>query len=161
MTLRIGELMVNEGLLTEDQVETILAEQRDCGGAFGDIAERMFHLDPRDVERVWAKQYATAAPKIDPRDEQADPCAIAAVSRRQAWQFRVLPMRFEGDDLVVCVTEENLARALRFVYRGLRTPCYFVISEAAALDEALMRHYPMPGGAEPTMEAMSFRVGRR
>ncbi len=169
MTVRIGELMVKRGLLTEDQVGAILREQRERGGAFGDIAERIYDLDPNDVEMVWAEQYAAITRAVNAEDEKVDPGAIATVNRRQAWQFRVLPLRFDGDELVMCTTPEHLTRALRFVYRGLQRPSYFVLADAESLGRALARHYPMagldgrhvPGGNAETMEAMAFRVGRR
>lgn len=146
MTLRLGELMVRRGLLTEEQVGRILEEQRGDSRPFGEIAERMFGLSPRAVEGAWVEQYASFAPRIDPRLEaHLDKDALAMVHRRQAWQFGLLPIRRDGEGLLVCTTEEHLARAVRFVYRALGVPSYFALSAADALGEALVRHYPIAG----------------
>lgn len=162
MTLRLGEMMVHRGLLTEDQVETILAEQRDCGGAFGDIAERMFGLDASDVELLWAEQYASITDRVNPERARIDPDALALVSRRQAAQFRVLPLRVDdGGELVVCTTEEDLPRALRFVYRVLGRPSYFVLADdPESFDRALATHYPhsASSAAAPAARASRGRV---
>lgn len=145
MTLRLGELMVRRGLLSERQVEKILEAQERAARPFGELAEEMFDLHPADVERVWAEQYALQTPRIDPRTERVQKQAVALLSRRQAWQFKVLPLRIERGELCMCTTAENLPRALRFVYRRLETPAYFVTAEEDALQEALQKHFPMSG----------------
>ncbi len=145
MTLRLGELMVRRGLLSEHQVEKILEAQGRAARPFGELAEEMFDLHPADVERVWAEQYALQTPRIDPRTERIQKPALDLLSRRQAWQFKILPLRVEHGELCVCTTAENLPRALRFVYRRLEAPAYFVTADEDALQEALQKHYPMTG----------------
>lgn len=154
MALRLGEILVSRGILSEDQVRGALAEQEAYGGAFGDIVERMYGVSPGEVERAWAAQYADIAETIDPRDEMVERDALLTVSARQAWQFRVLPLRRDGEELVMCTTPDHLPRALRFVYRSLKERCSFVIAEPMALGEALEEHYPMPG-----LSASSVRSG--
>lgn len=145
MTLRLGELMVARGLLTRGQVDLILREQQKRRRPFGVLAEEMFGVDPKDVEGAWVEQYATMTPRIDPRSEPISPEALLTVSARQAWQFRVLPIRYDGDELVVCTTAAHLPRAVNFVYRRLKTPSYFVLAEPEELGEALVLLYPMAG----------------
>jgi hypothetical protein len=160
MALRIGELMVRRGLLSPEQVNDILERQRTGGGAFGDIAERLFGLDPADVESVWAEQYASITPRVDPREAAVDAGALESLSPRQAWQFRVLPLSHDGAELALCTTVDGLPRALRFAYRCLRQPCYFLIADPEALGEALATHYPM-AGMEPQWAASPLPVPAR
>ncbi|TVQ62755.1 MAG: hypothetical protein EA379_04920 [Phycisphaerales bacterium] len=145
MTLRLGELMVARGLLTEEQVRLVLEEQALRGVPFGALAERMFGVCPKAVEGAWVEQYASIAERVDPRTERVDPDALTLLSARQAWQFRVLPLRFDRQELVVCTTPTHLPRAINFVYRKLRTPSHFVTADAQALGEALVRRYPLAG----------------
>ena len=114
MALRIGELLERRGVLNALQRDQILAEQRRSGRPFGDLAERLFGVCPRDIEQAWAEQYAALTEPIDPREACVDPDALAMVTARQAWQFSLLPLRFSGDELVVCSTQTQLARAMRF-----------------------------------------------
>jgi hypothetical protein len=145
MTLRLGELMVRRNVLTQDQVDTILQVQKEQGRPFGDIAENLFGVDPIVVEDLWAEQYASQTARIDPRREPIENGALSVLTARQAWQFRLLPVRRDGEGLMICTTLENLARAVRFTYRALGQPAYFVLTEPGALGEALARYYPMPG----------------
>jgi hypothetical protein len=150
--VRLGDILVAHGHLTTRQRDAILVEQRLSARPFGLLAEQMFGVSPVAVEHAWAEQYALGAPRVDPRRVQVDAYALTYVSKRQAWQFGVLPIGFDGDELVVCTTQENLVRALRFVGWRIGHETHFVTAEAEALGEALSRHYPM-GGMSPGMVA--------
>lgn len=145
MTLRLGDLLVQQGVLTAAQRDDILNEQRTLGRPFGELAERLFGVSPRAVERAWAQQYAAITGLTDLARLAFDPYALSLVSRRQAWQFKALPVRFSGEELMIATCQDHLPRALKFVGWKLNHPAYFVIAEPHQLGEMLMQHYPMPG----------------
>ena len=145
MEVRLGQLLVQSGVLSREQVEQVLAEQAVCGEPFGLLCERMFSVDPSAVEDAWAVQYVNLARHVDPLDESIDPQARDTVTRRQAWQFRVLPIRFDGRELMLATTQQHLRRALRFANNVIAVPVYLVLCEPQHLGEALCRHYPLPG----------------
>jgi hypothetical protein len=145
MDVRLGHLLMQQGILTAQQAEQILAEQRRSGKPFGVLCERMFNVDPKAVEQAWAVQYAKISRTVNPLHESIEARALALVTRRQAWQFRVLPMRFDGPDLMMATTQQHLRRALRFATSVLGVPVYLVLAEPRNLGEALCRHYPMAG----------------
>jgi hypothetical protein len=145
MEIRLGDLLVRNGVLTDEQRNSVLEKQRKTGRPFGEIAEHMFGVSQKAVERAWAEQYAMITQTVDPRNESLDAVALALIDRRQAWQFCMMPLRFEGEELVVCTTQEHLVRAMRFAGWRIKSPCYFVISDPLTLGKALMRHYPMEG----------------
>lgn len=143
--LHLGELLVRHNIITPAQRDEVLAAQRDRGGAFGALAEEMFGVSPDAVERAWAEQYAGIAPTVDPRVMHISTQALEAINRRQAWQFRMLPLELRGDGLIACTTQESLVRALRFAGWRLGYSCQFVLADPTALGEALCAHYPMAG----------------
>jgi len=145
MHLRLGDVLVKRGVLSEPQREQIIDEQTRTGRPFGVLAERLFGVTPAAIDDAWAEQYAALAGVIDPGSERLDPYAHALIEHRQAWQFGVLPMRFDGDELVVCTTQENLARALRFMGWRIGQLCRFEIASPADLARVLSSLYPMGG----------------
>ena len=145
MRVRIGEVMINNGLLTKTQVEAILEHQRERPRPFGELAELLFHVSAEDVEAAWVEQYASITEHLDPGAQQVDETLLELLSRRQAWQFRMLPVRWDGSEVMVATVRDHLTRAMRFALRQVVQPCWFVLAEPEQLGEALMRHYPMPG----------------
>lgn len=140
--LKIGELLIAQGVLRGRQVEEILAEQTRSGRPFGDLAERMFGVDPKAVEQAWLDQYLGYDTRVDLRSQPVDPEVLKALSRRQAWQFRILPLRYEHGHLLAATTSDHLRRAINFAWRTLDLPICFLIAETAQLEEGLMKHYP-------------------
>jgi hypothetical protein len=142
---RIGDLLVQRGILKSEQVLAVLDEQKRSGQPIGVICERLFDVSPDTIEEAWASQYISITRKVDPTIETIDPAALELVSRRQAWQFRVLPIRWDGDELMVATTAAHLRRALRFATRFLGVPVYLVIAEPHTIGAAMCRHYPIAG----------------
>ncbi len=164
MPVRLGDLLVERGVLTEEQRAEILRRQRTDPRPFGALAERLFGVKPEAVEQAWAEQFEGLTPRVDPRRERVDAGVLGLIDRRQAWQFRVLPLRYDDGDLVMCTTREHLVRALKFTGWRLARPCHFVLADPVALGEALMRHYHLEG-MTPAMVAGapfgSLRAPRR
>lgn len=145
MTIRLGDLLVQHACLTPEQRDEILEHQRQSGRPFGVLAEELFGVSPQDVEHAWAVQYVSIAPRFDPRLHAIDPLILALIDRRQAWQFRLIPVRREGDENVFVTTVEDLARALRFTGWRVQGPCTFCICDRETLAIALGMHYPIEG----------------
>jgi hypothetical protein len=145
MGLRLGEVMVAQGLLTEHQVQQVLHHQKHAHRPFGVLAEDLFGISEDEVERAWVAQYASLTRHVNPGEEKIDAEALRLIDRRQAWQFKVLPLRFDGDELMIATTAEHLVRALRFASRCVPRACYFVLTEPRALGESLVKYFPMAG----------------
>jgi hypothetical protein len=145
MAMRLGDLLVRQGVLTEAQRDDILRFQETHQRPFGELAETLFGVEPGAVEQAWATQYAMLAGSIDPREVEVSTEALEVVNRRQAWQFKILPIARRGHEVQICTTQEHLARALRFVGWRVCTPCHFVLADAEHLGAALMKHYPITG----------------
>ncbi len=146
MHARLGDVLVRMGILSEEQRDEVLRLQAASGRPFGVVAEELFGVSPKAIERAWAAQYTGMVGKVDLAGERADAGVRDLLERRQAWQFQLLPMRFEGGDLVMATTEAGLPRAMRFVAWAVGVSASFVIAEEQDLLERLNEAYPMPGG---------------
>ncbi len=145
MEVLLGQMLIETGILTEDQVQRVLDEQKQTGEPFGLLSEQLCGVEPAAIEEAWARQYARITRTIDPEVEVFEDRAKDLITRRQAWQFRVLPLRFDGGQLIIATTQEHLRRALRFAVGVVGVPVFFVMAESEALGKALCRHYPWPG----------------
>ena len=101
MKFRLGQVLVEEGVLTSEQVTQILENQKQTGEPFGLLCERVFGIDPETIENAWALQYARLTRTIDPETETLDAEARQLITRRQAWQFCIMPIRFDGSELMI------------------------------------------------------------
>ncbi len=149
----IGQILIEQGVLTEQQVFEIVQAQRNERLPFGVLAERMFDVTVESVERAWVEQYYRFTGPIDLNEQQIDAEALRLINRRQAWQFEILPLRFEPTgDLLLAASRNRLARAVTFVVNSLAPVVYFRIAESTQLRDFLARHYPMPQVSEALIQ---------
>ena len=146
MALRLGDVLVARGVLTASQRDVVLHAQSQLGRPFGVLAEELYDICPRDVEKAWAQQYASLAPTLTAGEIAPDSRVLELLDRRQAWQFELLPLRVDAPgELVFCTTERKLPKALRFVNWRFAQPCLFMIASVHDLGISLERHYPLGG----------------
>ena len=142
MSIRLGELLVEQGALTLEQRDEVLRLQEEAHRPFGVIAEEYFGVSPNVIEDVWAKQYAMIALRLDPLAVQVDQSVLDIITKRQAWQFGLIPVREHQGEMEFVTSMECMARALRFV--GWRMPVLstFYICDLHSLKRGLALHYP-------------------
>ena len=141
---RIGQILQQHGELTGREVDTVIAAQRDDGRPFGALAQQMFGLSNRAIERAWVQQYLTYNTQVNLRQQRVDPRVMEVLNRRQAWQFQMQPLRREDGCLVVATCAERLPRATTFAWRQFDEPVFFVVASKDQLLESLSTHYPWP-----------------
>ena len=150
---RIGDILKLNYQLTSQQVSQILAVQEQKDRPFGELAEAMFGLTTQAIEAAWVDQYLTYDTKVDLHAEQIDSSVLGVLSRRQAWQLQLLPLRREDGRLLVATSEQRLVRSVTYVWRRLAEPVLLLIAPTSQLEACLHQYYPWP--------AMQQQVGLR
>lgn len=141
--IQLGQLLVEQGVLSQQQVDHILKVQKMSHRPFGDLAERLFGIDARAVEDAWVEQYVRIAGVVDLDEQRIDEECLRVLNRRQAWQFHLLPMNRQ-EDLHMATSPQDLVKAVNFSGKKLDEPVHFMIAERDQLREFLMKHYPVP-----------------
>ena len=151
--IRIGEILIEQGVLNEQQVFEIVQMQKKVQKPFGWLAERMFDVTVESIENAWVEQYHRTTGTIDLQRCRIDEDALRLINRRQAWQFEMLPIGEEPTgELLVASTRRRLARAVTFATHKLDRVVFFRIAESEQLRAFLRDHYPMPEVSEELLE---------
>ena len=140
----IGQLLVEQGVLTVRQVDHILRVQKESHRPFGDLAERLYGINPKAVEDAWVEQYVRTVGLVNLDDQALDAECLRIINRRQAWQFNTMPINRDETSLNFATSPENLVRAVNFTARKIDEPIAFMLAERSQLRDFLMRHYPVP-----------------
>ncbi len=157
--IKLGQILIEQGVLNEQQVFEILEAQRDQHVPFGVLAERMFDVTIDSIENAWVEQYAQFTGEIDLDRYEVDRCALKLINRRQAWQFNILPIRFEETgELLMAASRRRLARAVTFVANRLDPIVFFRLADSEQLRDFLRRHYPMPEVTDELLRRASEMV---
>jgi hypothetical protein len=142
--IRIGELLVEQGILSQKQVDHILRVQQASHRPFGDLAERLYDISARAIEDAWVEQYVRVAGIVDLNDVRIDINCLRLLNRRQAWQFQLLPCNKDGTELNLATSAESLVRTVNFSTRTFNEPVYLLMADRQQLLDFLKQHYPVP-----------------
>ena len=143
--IQIGQVLVQQGVLSDQQVFEIVQEQKRLRLPFGVLAERMFEVSVESIENAWIEQYHQYTGTLDLRPQEIDERALRLINRRQAWQFQMLPIGWQrGGELLIAAARHRLARAVTFAASAIEHVVYFRVAESTQLKSFLKEHYPMP-----------------
>ncbi len=102
MARKLGEILVDAGVVDEQQLSIALAEQRKVGGRLGEILAELGFTTEEEISRSLASQSGVDHTDLD--REEMDSRALELVEERMARRLHVLPLRVEGDNLVIAMS---------------------------------------------------------
>jgi twitching motility protein PilT len=112
MSDRLGEVLVEQGVLDHETLESAKSRQRSSGMPLGRVLLSEGHVNERQLIAALAAQ--VNLPFVDVTDGTVDPNAAALISREMAEKLCALPVAFRGDsDLLVAVADPSNTVALQ------------------------------------------------
>jgi type IV pilus assembly protein PilB len=113
---RLGEMLVRENLVTQEQVVAALeAAKAGTGKRLGQLLVELGNLDERDLARILAKQQSLEV--VDLRQITPDPAATELMSEAMARSLSAIALSVEGDTVIVAVADPSpqVTKSLREV----------------------------------------------
>lgn len=143
MALRIGELMVKNGLLTMEQLAKAVEEQRKHGGKLGTILVKMGILQENELLEFLSRQFRIRAIELD--HSQIQPELIKLIPSNLAKKLMILPVKREGATLTVAMCDPAQLSALDDIKFMTGYNIEPVLVKESSLVEALKRYYGTKG----------------
>ena len=100
---QLGEVLLEEGLVTYEQLEEALAEQARNGRALGRVLIDLGFIAEQDLVSALAKQIGL--PFVDLGDYPVDPAAASLISDALSKRYSALPIGYEDSKLVVAMSD--------------------------------------------------------
>ncbi len=141
MRIKIGDLLVKAGVITELQLKAALAEQQQWGGKLGDILVRMDFLTEEVLVRALSKQTGIARADLTGEGDEA---ALAVVPADTAEEFGLVPvaLKDQGRTLVVAMSDPlNISATDHLVSLTGGRKVETQLAGASAIRNAISRWY--------------------
>lgn len=141
----LGQLLVDKGVISSDQLQTALDEQKKSKVPLGELLVRLgFVQDAIDVLPCVSEQIGVAFKTL--KDVDIPQCVIELIPSQLSTHFKMIPVSLEGQTLIVAAVnplDVPMLDVLGMVYPGrVKT----VISSEKEILEAIRRYYGV--GAE-------------
>ena len=147
---RLGDKLVKLGLITPEQLEIALKEQKRTGELLGEVLLRLGFLTEEQLIDVLSEQKGIKQVKVS--SYIVDPEVIKLVPKQVAEKFKLIPLSREGRILVVGMVNPFNVEAIDVVSRltGLRVKPVAIKEEE--FEEAFGRYYGETRSIEELVE---------
>jgi type IV pilus assembly protein PilB len=142
-TPRLGQMLVERGVLTDDDLDRALEQQRSTHKRLGEVVVEMGMASDLDVARVLADHFGVLFVDLDER--APDFAVTSLISEEVARRYRALPIERWSDQIVVAMANPGDVFALDDIRVLTGKPVVPVLAAAAQLAEQLDRVYQRHG----------------
>lgn len=132
----IGEILVEAGVITEQQLQDALAKQN--GVPLGPTLVKLGYATEQDVAAAVAKTLGLEF--VDLSSFEVDPAAAALIGEEVARRYRLLPIAFEGETLVVAMADPTNVLAIDDLHLRTGREIKTVVVAESDLKVAIARH---------------------
>ena len=115
---RIGDLLLKEGLISREQLQKALDEQRQSGTRVGYNLVKLGFIQENELTRCLARQFKM--PAVDLSKFEVDPKIVKLVPADLATKHLVLPLKRDGRTLTVAMADPSnlgVIEDLKFITR--------------------------------------------
>ena len=150
MSVRLGEILLKESLITEDQLQKALEFQRSNGGKLGSCLTKMGFITDDDITGVLSRQYGV--PSINLKYYEIDPTVIKLIPQDTALRYQVIPLSRVGSVLTIAMTDPTNVFAMDDIKFMTGFNVEPVVASESAIGDAITRFY---GGSATNHEDLS------
>ena len=140
---KMGEVLVDEGLLKDDQVQEALRRQRATGETFGEILVSLGFVSEVDIARTLVKQ--SGLPYIDASKYRINKDGVQAVPADLMWQNQFIVLDKVGKTLLVAISNVLSSEVFEKLERVSGSQIFVYVSTAAQVQQALEKNVPLNG----------------
>jgi len=136
---KLGDILVREGLITQEQLRKALLEQKNSGMRLGYTLVKLGFIEETEVTKMLARQYRM--PAVDLSRFEVDPKILKLIPPDIATKHTVLPLKREGRTLTVAIADPNNVTAIEDIKFITRCDVFPVIAGEYTLRNAIERYY--------------------
>src|SRR4249920_2741904 len=148
MAVRIGELLLKEKLITPDQLQQALTQQKSNGGKLGYNLVKMGFVKDEQITSLLSKQYGVHA--ISLAQFKIDPTIVKLVPTETARNYQMIPLSRSGSTLTIAMTDPTNVFAMDDIKFMTGYTVEPVVASEVAITDAVEKYYPSgKGGGTP------------
>jgi len=136
---RLGELLVRNGLITDDQLVKALGEQQSTGGRLGSSLVKLGFISEDELSAFLSKQYGV--PSVNLNEFEVDPVVIATVPADVAQKYQIVPINRAGSTLIVAMSDPSNIFAIDDLKFMTGYNVEVVVASEAAIKVCIDRYY--------------------
>ena len=148
--LRLGDLLISAGLITQEQLEEGLALQKGSGKRLGTVLQENGFIT--ESELIEALQMQLGIEFIDLSKVNIPTELVQVVPKNIAKQYQVVPVRMARDELYIAMADPLNFYAIEEVRKAARRKVIPMVAMSSAVERAIQVLYGNEGAAKAIEE---------
>jgi type IV pilus assembly protein PilB len=140
MAVRIGELLLKEKLITPDQLQQALTQQKSNGGKLGFSLVKLGFVKDEQITALLSKQYGV--PAINLAQFKIDLTIVKLVPTETARKYQIIPLSRSGSTLTIAMTDPTNVFAMDDIKFMTGYTVEPVVASEIAIGDAIEKYYP-------------------
>ncbi|OGX44911.1 MAG: hypothetical protein A3G38_03160 [Omnitrophica WOR_2 bacterium RIFCSPLOWO2_12_FULL_51_8] len=150
----IGRMLIEQGMITNEQLEAGLSEQKKTGEFICTAMIKLGFVSERNVFGILSQQLGI--PYIKLKDADIDPLVIQKVPAKFASHYKIIPVEFKDNCLIVAMTDPMDVRTLDDIKLLVGLEVKGALASETEIKDAISKYYGV--GAE-TLERIISQEG--
>jgi len=151
--MKIGELLVKEGVITEKQLQKALEQQKGSNEHLGTILVRMGYVSESVLTNMLGKQLGVAS--VDLTNFEIDEDILREIPEEIARKYNVIPLHRMGHTITVAMVDPTNVMAIDDIKFHTGYNIEPVVSAEASIKKAINRYYGSLEEEEEDIDEMS------
>jgi type IV pilus assembly protein PilB len=139
MSVRLGEILVKESLITADQLKLALEHQGQHGGRLGTSLMKLGFITDDEITEVLSRQYGV--PSINLKYYEVDPTVIKLIPQDTAVRYQIVPLSRVGSTLTIAMTDPTNVFAMDDIKFMTGFNVEPVVASETSINEAIAKFY--------------------
>ena len=136
---KLGELLVEKALVTQEQLDEALELQKDKGGLIGEILVELKYTTEDDIAKMLTAQYGFAYLPLS--NYEIDQSLISIIPERVARQYCLIPIDKIGNNLTIAMSNPLNTQAVEDMETLTSCSVQTFVSTASDIKHAIERYY--------------------
>ncbi|MDY0397648.1 MAG: type IV-A pilus assembly ATPase PilB [Desulfuromonas thiophila] len=138
-TNRLGDLLIRNKLLTAEQVDKAIAEQKLHKERFVATLVRLKYISEEDLAAFLSRQYG--APSIKLEEFEVDPGVVRLISAEVVQKYHAVPINRAGSTLIVAMSDPSNIFAIDDIKFMTGHNVEVVVATDSAIKKAIDKYY--------------------
>ena len=153
MAIKLGQLLVNNNIITEKQLEEALELQKKEGGRIGSNLITLGFLADEMLVKFLSEQYNVSAVSLS--HENIDDSIIKLIPYDVAYKYQIFPVSRIGATLTIAMTDPSNVFAIDDVKFMTGYEVKPVIASETAIKEAITKYYEQSDALQTVVDSMA------
>ena len=136
---QLGELLMERGLISKQQLDEALALQKDKGGLIGEILVDLGFAKEEDIAKTLTAQYGF--PYLPLSNYEVDSQIINIIPGRVARQYLLIPIDKIGENLTIAMSNPLNTHAIEDVELLSNCNVLVFVSTSSDIKKAIIKYY--------------------